>query len=100
MQSYLDHKGCLMEYLLRALDDPSAGPCGRCANCRGRGLSSAVSRDVVVQAEIFLKSVSILIQPHSAGQRIVSRSNGLSQLRGKTAPDDRCVTMATRGGGN
>ena len=63
MQSYLDHNGCLMEYLLRALDDPQPKPCGRCANCRGKGLSRTVSHNLVIQAENFLKGISIPIQP-------------------------------------
>jgi len=63
MQAYLDHKGCLMEYLLRVLDDPNPKPCSRCANCRGKGLSSTVSRELVVQAENFLRAVSIPISP-------------------------------------
>ncbi len=63
MQAYLDHNGCLMEYLLRALDDPNPKPCGRCANCRGKGLPGMVSHELVIQAENFLKGISILIQP-------------------------------------
>ncbi len=63
MQAYIDHEGCLMEYLLRALDDPNPKPCGRCANCRGKGLSSTVSHELVIQAENFLKGVSIPISP-------------------------------------
>lgn len=31
MQAYVDHDGCLMAFLARALDDPNAAPCGRCA---------------------------------------------------------------------
>lgn len=38
MQAYVAHSGCLMEFLARALDDPTAKPCGKCANCKGRGL--------------------------------------------------------------
>jgi len=63
MQDYLDHTGCLMEYLLRALDDPNPRLCGRCANCRGKGLAKTISHDLVLQAENFLKGVTILIQP-------------------------------------
>jgi ATP-dependent DNA helicase RecQ len=63
MQAYLDHKGCLMEYLLRALDDPQPKPCGRCENCRGKGLSSTVSHALVIKAENFLKGISIPISP-------------------------------------
>jgi ATP-dependent DNA helicase RecQ len=63
MQVYLDHRGCLMEYLLRSLDDPQPKPCGRCANCLGKGLSSTVPQELVVQAENFLKGVLIFISP-------------------------------------
>ena len=63
MQAYMDHEGCLMEYLLVALDDPNPKPCGRCANCRGTDLSSTVSYELVIQAENFLKGISIPIQP-------------------------------------
>ncbi len=63
MQAYMDYQGCLMEYLLRALDDPKPKPCGRCANCRGKGLEKSVSHELVIQAENFLKGVSIPIQP-------------------------------------
>ena len=63
MRTYLDHNGCLMEYLLRALDDPNPKPCGRCANCRGKGLSSTVSHELVIQAENFLKGISVPIHP-------------------------------------
>ena len=33
MRRYVSHDGCLMEFLARALDDPSAQRCGRCMNC-------------------------------------------------------------------
>lgn len=32
---YLRYEGCLMSYLQEQLDDPTSGPCGRCANCQG-----------------------------------------------------------------
>ncbi len=63
MRAYMAHAGCLMEFLQRALDDPHPQPCGRCANCRGRGLPRAVSRDLVIEAETYLKGASIRIEP-------------------------------------
>ena len=63
MQAYLDHQGCLMEFLLQALDDLDPKPCGRCANCRGKGLPTTVSHALVVQAENFLKGMTIPIEP-------------------------------------
>ncbi len=63
MQAYVAHTGCLMEFLARALDDPTAEPCGRCANCRGRGLSAQVSPALVAEAIEFLKRDNIIIKP-------------------------------------
>jgi ATP-dependent DNA helicase RecQ len=36
MQDYLDHTGCLMQFLATALGDDGAAPCGICARCLGR----------------------------------------------------------------
>jgi ATP-dependent DNA helicase RecQ len=63
MQAYLTHTGCLMEFLERALDDIRPQPCGRCANCRGKGLSHGISQELVIEAETYLKGESILIEP-------------------------------------
>jgi ATP-dependent DNA helicase RecQ len=63
MQAYTRHTGCLMEFLQRALDDPHPTPCGRCANCRGRGLPSEVSPGLVLEAETYLKGSQVLITP-------------------------------------
>ncbi len=38
MRAYLSHAGCLMEFLARALDDPHARACGKCARCRAAPL--------------------------------------------------------------
>src|SRR5262249_10816283 len=36
IKRYVEHPGCLMEFLARALDDPTATPCGKCMNCTGK----------------------------------------------------------------
>jgi len=36
IKRYVDHDGCLIEFLARALDDPSPDPCGKCMNCARR----------------------------------------------------------------
>ncbi len=41
MRDYIDTGSCRMEFLRRQLDDPGAGPCGRCDNCTG----TTVARD-------------------------------------------------------
>jgi ATP-dependent DNA helicase RecQ len=55
MRGYMTHDGCLMEYLVRLLDDPDARPCGRCSNDRGRGLSREVDPALVSDAVTFLR---------------------------------------------
>ena len=63
MQAYVDHTGCLMEFLLKTLDDPTAQACGRCANCKGKGLPITVSRESIVEAEDFLKGTRLFLNP-------------------------------------
>lgn len=63
MQTYVDHRGCLMQFLMKALDDPHPVPCGRCANCRGRGLPAQVAQSLMTEAEEYLQSEQIIIQP-------------------------------------
>ncbi|HXU38976.1 MAG TPA: RecQ family ATP-dependent DNA helicase [Blastocatellia bacterium] len=63
MQRYVAHRGCLMEFLARALDDPDAKPCGVCANCQGRGFRAGASAETISQASEFLGRVDIVIEP-------------------------------------
>ncbi len=55
MQAYLQHDGCLMEFLVRVLDDPDPVACGRCVNCTGRGLPRTVDDELVRAAVSFLR---------------------------------------------
>ncbi|HEY8988730.1 MAG TPA: helicase-related protein, partial [Candidatus Limnocylindrales bacterium] len=63
MQAYVTYAGCRMEYLTRLLDDPLAGPCGRCANDVGRGLPRTVDADLLQAALEFLRRSLSPIQP-------------------------------------
>lgn len=63
MQAYVDHHDCLMRFLLEALDDPNPSPCGRCANCQGKGFSASAPPELVIEAEKYLKGTQVLIQP-------------------------------------
>lgn len=55
MQRYVEHDGCLMEFLTLALDDPSSEPCGRCANDGGEPIPVTTDERLVEQATTFLK---------------------------------------------
>lgn len=56
MQAYMNHKGCLMEFLEQALDDPNPTSCGKCVNCnRSLLLSEQFDDDLANRAAIFLK---------------------------------------------
>ncbi len=63
MQAYMAYTGCLMEFLARALDDPTAKPCGRCANCQGKGFRAEVSPLLVAEAVEFLKRDDLILDP-------------------------------------
>lgn len=55
MRAFVESDTCLMEFVARALDDRSAGPCGRCAVCRGKLISTSVNPWRVRTAREFLR---------------------------------------------
>jgi len=65
MRAYAGGRGCLMEFLQRALDDPDPGPCGRCSVCTGelpapgRALDPAAIEDV----RAYLRGVDTVLEP-------------------------------------
>ncbi|MEK6299960.1 MAG: RecQ family ATP-dependent DNA helicase [Acidobacteriota bacterium] len=63
MQTYVAHRGCLMEFLGRALDDPESTACGVCANCQGKGFRADASNELVKEAAEFLGRVEIVLEP-------------------------------------
>ena len=64
LSSYLEHEGCLMQYLAEALDDELAKPCGKCANCEPElALSEVYTHEAGIKAVDFLKRSSIDISP-------------------------------------
>ena len=62
IRTYAIHKGCLMQFLQQALDDPHAAPCGICANCAPRSaLLSEPEEKTVSLARDFLRKEFIPI---------------------------------------
>ena len=73
MNEYLDSDTCLMELLGRVLDDPTAGPCGRCSRCTGERIEVELDPRLVREAQEFLRRDPLAIEPRrmrAAGGRI------------------------------
>ena len=63
LQSYVDERGCLMQFLARALDDPDPVPCGRCACCLdGPIVGRSVARETVAAAARFLRQAEVPLE--------------------------------------
>jgi ATP-dependent DNA helicase RecQ len=63
IKSYVEHNGCLMEFLSRALDDPTAAPCGKCMNCTGKTQRNSPPQELVQAAVNFLRSDTLILEP-------------------------------------
>jgi ATP-dependent DNA helicase RecQ len=63
MQRYVEHTGCLMEFLSRALDDPAAASCGKCMNCTHHAGRRSVPAPLVQAAVDFLRGDSLVLEP-------------------------------------
>ena len=64
MRDYMQSRECLMQFLARALDDPHANPCGRCAVCAGEPLlPETVNTDLANAAALFLRRSHQAIEP-------------------------------------
>jgi ATP-dependent DNA helicase RecQ len=63
IKRYVDHDGCLMEFLARALDDPSPGRCGKCMNCSRHGKRQPVPVTLIREAVEFLRGDTVDFEP-------------------------------------
>jgi ATP-dependent DNA helicase RecQ len=63
IKRYVEHPGCLMEFLAHALDDPAATPCGKCMNCTGQTHRRPVPATIVQAAVDFLRHDSLVLEP-------------------------------------
>jgi ATP-dependent DNA helicase RecQ len=62
IQRYVEHRGCLMEFLARALDDPAAMPCGKCMNCTRKTERQTPPKGMIQAAADFLRGDSLVIE--------------------------------------
>lgn len=63
MKDYLSNRQCLMQFLAKALDDPLAEPCGKCAVCLGAPvISPVISRERLIAAQRFVRQSEMLLE--------------------------------------
>jgi ATP-dependent DNA helicase RecQ len=93
MRTYAAGARCLMEVLTEALDDPSAGPCGRCSVCTGE-LPEPGARpapELVAAAQAHLRGRRYVLEPRrqwpsGVGRR--GRIGGIEPGRALAFADD------------
>jgi ATP-dependent DNA helicase RecQ len=83
MVAYQTTGQCLMEFLRTALDDPDAGPCGRCVNCTATPAPLSVDPTLVAAAVNHLRGVDVVLEPRRAWPR------GLAAPKGNIRPATR-----------
>lgn len=79
MHDYLHSRECLMQFLGRELDDPSAKPCGRCAVCVGAPLIPVeYGIERANQASAFLRRTEQAIEPKKSWKGDSLNQHGFS----------------------
>ena len=65
MRHYAAGDGCLMQFLQRALDDPSPAPCGRCSVCTGElpYPGTAPEPASMATALLYLRTLDVELEP-------------------------------------
>ncbi|WP_374112041.1 RecQ family ATP-dependent DNA helicase [Pseudonocardia sp. TRM90224] len=63
MLAYIASDECRLAFLRRQLDDPQAGPCGRCDNCAGAAWSSDVDASATAAAGERLAKPGVEVPP-------------------------------------
>lgn len=87
MKEYMDHQGCLMEFLERTLDDQHPQPCGKCSNCNPtQALYDKADQKLTNEAAIFLRRNYQPIEPRK--QWPVKDMFVDSDLSGYRIPDE------------
>jgi ATP-dependent DNA helicase RecQ len=87
MREYVSGGHCRMEFLRRALDDPSAEPCGRCDVCAGPFFSSDVPETAISAARATLDRPGIEVEPRAMWPTAMP-SLGVD-VRGRIPADER-----------
>jgi len=65
IKRYVEHTGCLMEFLSRSLDDPAAEPCGKCMNCTSHTSRREAPPALAQEAINFLRADDLVLEPRA-----------------------------------
>jgi len=65
MRQFVRTRDCLMQSVIRELDDPKNRPCGQCANCAGEVIPRTFDQETALRARRFLGRQWIPIDPRS-----------------------------------
>jgi ATP-dependent DNA helicase RecQ len=90
MRAYLTTDQCRLEFLRERLDDPYAGPCGRCDNCAGAWYHTDIPDEGLDAARQYLGRPGVEIEP-----RRLWPTGGATlgvRLSGKIAPAESAET--------
>jgi ATP-dependent DNA helicase RecQ len=83
MNVYMNSRGCLMRFLAEELNDPNAGPCGKCANCAGQVLPEDYPEDLAQAAVQFLDHLENPVPP----RKVWPAGLANPELRGRIPPE-------------
>lgn len=90
MVSYENTRGCRMQFLTDALDDPKSAPCGRCDNCAGVWFDDHIPDDSKDSAQAALGRVGVPIEPRKLYPSGLDRLG--HTLKGKIPVDEQVAT--------
>lgn len=90
MVSYENTRGCRMQFLTDALDDPQSAPCGRCDNCAGVWFDDHIPDDSKDSAQAALGRVGVPIEPRKLYPSGLDRLG--HTLKGKIPVDEQVAT--------
>jgi ATP-dependent DNA helicase RecQ len=81
MRAYAHGRGCLLQFLQQALDDPEQRPCGRCSVCTGElpAPGARPATETVDAARRFFRGQDVIVEPRKQW------ASGLPDRKGRIA---------------
>jgi len=89
MRDYVRLPGCRLEFLRRQLDDPWAGPCGRCDGCAGPWYPLDVTEQARAVAAAELSRPGVELEPRALWPQSMDRLG--VPVRGRIDPAERAA---------